>query len=133
MRLSRCLCILGLALCIPFAAQAEEISATEAYLQGFAEADALAMATSCEKDLNDQGTGSTCSCSASGSGAKCICSGSGQQRVCSCSDGTDTTYCYFCSGGSGCECGPTNRSGQKCQTVTMVPPSAHFGSDIATR
>lgn len=84
-----------------------------------------AMAAGCEKKLNDQGTGSTCSCSASGSGATCICSGSGNQTVCSCTDGQGTTYCYYCGNGSKCECGPTNRSGQPCKTVTRATLGAH--------
>lgn len=125
MRLLGYLCVLGLALCsIPAASHAEDV---EAYLKGYDDASMIAMATSCDKKLNDSGTGSTCSCSASGSGANCICSGSGNQRVCSCSDGTDKTYCYFCSGGSGCECGATNRSGQKCATVSMTTLSGIEG------
>ncbi|MBN8549829.1 MAG: hypothetical protein J0M12_10990 [Deltaproteobacteria bacterium] len=119
MRLLRCLCAFGLAIAIaPSFARADEPAALDAYMQGYADASAVAMATSCDKKLDDNGVGSTCSCTASGSASTCICSGSGQQKVCSCSDGTNKTYCYFCTGGSGCECGPTNRSGQKCQTVT---------------
>jgi hypothetical protein len=127
MRLLQCLCAFGLAIAMaPSFACAEELAAIDAYLEGYADASAIVRATSCDKKLDDDGVGSTCSCSASGSGSTCICSGSGQQKVCSCSDGTNKTYCYFCNGGSGCECGPTNRSGQKCLTVTDATTSLRY-------
>ncbi len=107
----------------PFRAVAQSVDEIDAALSDYAafvHENTVMMSSSCDKKLNDTGTGSTCSCSATGSGSTCICSGSGNQKVCSCSDGTSTTYCYFCGNGSGCECGPTNRSGQPCKTVTRI-------------
>ena len=82
-----------------------------------------ALSISCTRRLNDTGTGSNCSCSATSPSPLCTCSGSGNQRVCQCSDGTSSIYCYFCSGGSNCECGPVNRSGKPCRKVSTAADS----------
>lgn len=114
---------------VPHRAAAQTMKEVDAILNNYAAtiaASSTGMETSCKKDLDSNGVGSTCSCTASGNSPDCICSGSGNQKVCSCSDGATKTYCYYCTGGSGCECGPTNRSGQPCRKVTRTNPTEEF-------
>jgi len=116
----------------PQLARAESLRDVDAILNSFSTAIAdssVAMGTGCEKQLNNNGVGSTCSCNVSGGNPSCSCSGSGNNMVCSCSDGTTTTYCYFCNKGSQCECGPTNRSGQKCHGINA---SVATPGDVST-
>jgi len=104
----------------PQYAKADSMSEVDAALNSLSTAIAdssVAMGTGCEKQLNNNGVGSTCSCNVSGGNPSCSCSGSGNNMVCSCSDGRTITYCYYCDNGSGCECGPTNRSGKKCRGI----------------
>ena len=97
------LMVLGMVSTSAFAGEAPSQAVPSFLSNQFAIDDALALA-SCTRQLDDDGTGSQCSCSASGKGASCSCTGTGQNRVCTCTDSTGSVQCKYTNNGSDCAC-----------------------------